>query len=524
MIHQRLQQHGIAQCRTVALTVLLLTISLSVGCERAPEKRSANTGQQRLPNVVFIMADDLGYGELGSYGQLKIKTPNIDRLAAQGKRFTNNYSGAPVCAPSRAVLMTGKHLGHVSIRGNLDAVDSQGARVEGQHPLEARERTLAELFKEHGYRTGAMGKWGLGPVGSAGDPNAQGFDHFFGYNCQRVAHSYYPPHLWSDHEKVVINEEPIPGHQQQPDGEVRLEDWQATNYAPDLILAEALDFIEQSVTQGEESPFFLYLPFVEPHVAMQPPKEWVDQYPEEWDQRPYRGQGAYLPHPRPRAGYAAMISDLDQHVGAVLDKLAELDLEGDTLVVFTSDNGTTHGHRSDPVLGIGGVDSAFFNSTAGLRGFKGSVYEGGIKVPLIVRWPGRVESGSQTEQVTYFPDWWSTFAELLGESPPTDLDGISLMSHLVGEEAVVERNPLVWVFPEYGGQVAVRFGNYKLVHQGLNADPSEWQGWELYDLAIDPNEQDNIAGISPDVVRQGVAILVAETAPNSLFPVELPRS
>ena len=268
----------------------------------APSSADQNRGRAGAvepthPNVVLILADDLGWGELGSYGQKLIATPNLDALARQGMRFTQCYAGAPVCAPSRNVLMTGKHLGHTTIRGNLPARDENGKQVEGQHPIPAQALTIAEVFKDAGYATGAMGKWGLGPVGSTGDPNAQGFDHFFGYNCQRVAHSYFPPHLWDDADKVVINERPVPGHKRQPLGEVTMQDWFAENYASDLLLAEAVEFLEEH----RQEPFFLYLPFIEPHVAMHPPEALVESYPREWDDRPYRGQCGYLPHPRPRA-------------------------------------------------------------------------------------------------------------------------------------------------------------------------------------------------------------------------------
>lgn len=479
---------------------------------------SDNRAQVRPPNVVLIMADDLGWGELGSYGQKLIRTPHIDSLARDGMRFTQCYSGAPVCAPSRNVLMTGKHLGHTTIRGNKPAQDADGNQVEGQHPIPADALTIAEVFRAAGYATGAMGKWGLGPVGSTGDPNAQGFDHFFGYNCQRVAHSYYPPHLWDDAEKVVINSNPIPGGARQPEGEVRLEDWFDETYASDLLVTEAVEFIEEH----RQEPFFLYLPFIEPHVAMHPPAELVESYPAAWDDRPYRGQCGYLPHPRPRAGYAAMITDLDEHVGAVLAALARLDLDDDTLVIFTSDNGTTHGSGGDPVFGIGGVDAAFFDSTAGLRGFKGSVYEGGLRVPMIARWPGHIDPGVQSAQPTYFPDMFATLCEVLATDIPDQVDGISILPTLTGEGEQVARNPMVWVFPEYGGQVAVRFGDWKLVRQGLSRRNQQPGPWELFNIVEDIGEANDVAAEHPDLVERGAAILRDQMDENELFPVRVP--
>jgi arylsulfatase A-like enzyme len=504
---------------SVALAVASLSM-LQTGCgSSAPTNRNPGVPDAPIrsapPNIVLIMADDLGWGELGSYGQKLIRTPNIDRLAVQGMRFTQNYSGAPVCAPSRNVLMTGKHLGHTTIRGNLPAQDENGNRVEGQHPIPAEALTIAEVLQASGYVTGAMGKWGLGPVGSTGDPNAQGFDHFYGYNCQRVAHSYFPPHLWDDADRVVINSNPIPGSARQPEGEVTMEDWFDENYASDLILEDALAFIEEH----QQEPFFLYLPFIEPHVAMHPPAELVESYPEDWDDRPYRGQAGYLPHPRPRAGYAAMITDLDEHVGAVLAALDEFGLADNTLVIFTSDNGTTHENRNDPVFGVGGVDAAFFNSTNGLRAFKGSVYEGGLRVPLIVRWPGHIEPGTVTAQPTYFPDLFATLCEVIDREIPNTVDGISILPTLTGLGEQAPRNSMVWIFPEYGGQVAVRFGDWKLVRQGLNRRNQPPGPWELYNITEDIGEQDDIANTHPDLVQQGIAILRQQMDDNPLFPV-----
>lgn len=496
-------------------SLLLVTATFFSGCIAPPAPTARPPAK---PNVVFIMADDLGWGELGCYGQQKIRTPHIDALASAGMRFTQSYSGAPVCAPSRNVLMTGKHLGHVTIRGNLPAKDEKGKRTEGQHPIPAAALTMAEMFRDAGYKTGAMGKWGLGPVGSSGDPNAQGFDHFFGYNCQRVAHSYFPPHLWSDQNKVVINSNPIPGHKKMPTGDVTMNQWFDETYASKLVLKEALSFIRKNA----DHPFFLYLPFIEPHVAMHPPKDVVESYPEEWDNRAYRGQCGYLPHPRPRAGYAAMITDLDRHVGAVLATLDELGLTKDTLVVFTSDNGTTHGSNNDPVFGIGGVDAAFFNSTKNLRGFKGSVYEGGLRVPMIARWPGRITPGTVTNQPTYFPDQFATLSEAIGVETPSGLDGISILPTLLGEGIQETRNPMVWVYPEYGGQVAVRFDEWKLVRQKLRRKKQKPGPWELYNIDADIGETTNVAAKHPDLVKRGIEILREQMADNPLFPLTVP--
>ena len=468
------------------------------------------TGPPTGPNVVFILADDLGWGELGCYGQTKIRTPNIDRLSAQGMRFTQHYSGAPVCAPARNVLMTGLHLGHAEIRGNKQAVEGG----EGQWPISTNRITIARVLRDAGYATGAVGKWGLGPVGSSGDPNLQGFDLFFGYNCQAVAHSYFPHHLWSNATQVVINEKPVPGHQKKTEGDVRLEDYQGGTYAPDLMEAAAVRFIGENAAK----PFFLYCAFTEPHVSMQPPKRLVESYPAEWDDQPYRGQSGYLPHPRPRAAYAAMITSLDEHVGKVLDALERHHLTEKTLVIFTSDNGTTH-RAADPVYGIGGVDAAFFNSTRGLRAFKGSVYEGGLRVPLVVRWPGRVKPGSTSDFPSYFPDHFATLCDALHLAPSGARDGISLLPVLLGS-GTPGRNPMVWVFPEYGGQVCVRLGNFKALRQRLNTPKPG--PWELYDIAQDPGEKVDIAQRHPEIVEQAKAILKNQMDENRIFPLKVP--
>lgn len=468
-------------------------------------------------NVVFILADDLGWGELGCYGQRKIPTPNLDRLAAEGMRFTQHYSGAPVCAPSRCVLLTGRHLGHAEVRGNLQAKTHFPEFDEGQYPLSASAFTLAQSFRQAGYATGAVGKWGLGPVGSTGDPNSKGFDLFFGYNCQAVAHSYYPPHLWRNATKLPLNDPPVPGHAPRTNAAVNLESWLGRQYAPDLMVREAETFIAGHA----KSPFFLYLAFIEPHVAMHPPKEWVDKFPAEWDPVAYRGENGYLPHPRPRAAYAAMIAHLDDHVGRVLRALDLAGLADHTLVIFTSDNGTTHAGRPDSPFYIGGADPKFFNSTADLRGYKGSVYEGGLRVPMIARLPGRIAAGAVNATPSYFADWFPTLSEAAGLPTPPGLDGESLWPVLTGKAlTLANRKPMLWVFPEYGGQVAVRLGDFKLVRQGLKtATPGPW---EVYDLATDRGESTDLAAQRPDLIRRAEDLLRREVRDNPIFPVPIP--
>ena len=444
--------------------------------------------EAKPPNIVFILADDLGYGELGCYGQKKIKTPNVDKLASEGMKFTQHYTGAPVCAPARCVLMTGKHLAHSEIRGNRDS--GNGKKFPAQWPITAEAITIAEVLKKAGYVTGAFGKWGLGPAGSTGDPNKQGFDRYYGYICQRNAHSFYPPYLDSDGKEVPVNKNPIKGHSKKPEGEVKADDYRDENYAPDLILAECLKFIDTN----KDKPFFLYLPFVEPHVAMHPPQEWVDRYPKEWDEKPYRGNRGYIPHPRPRAGYAAMISDLDEHVGAVLARLKKHGLEENTIVIFTSDNGPTHD--------VGGVDTGFFNSAGGLRGLKGSCYEGGIRVPTVVRWPGQVKPGSSTEAPSYFPDWFPTLAQVASADLPKEkLDGVSLVPVLKGGKLPKRHELMIWEFNGYGGIIAIRDGKWKALRRGLKRKNGPGP-WELYNLDEDAAEKNNLAAKHPEVVKR----------------------
>jgi arylsulfatase A-like enzyme len=500
--------------RTVAAIVLtFLTSAVSLGLGGATASESST---QQRPNIVFILADDLGWGELGCYGQQKIQTPNIDGLASRGMRFTQHYSGAPVCAPSRCVLMTGKHLGHAEIRGNRQAKLSFPEFDEGQHPISSSAWTLAQQLQQAGYATGAMGKWGLGPVGSTGDPNRHGFDLFFGYNCQAVAHSYYPRHLWRNSERILLNAKPIPGYAKPKGDIIEASDWIGENYAPKQMIEAAEAFLEDH----RDQPFFLYLPFIEPHVAMHPPLDSVDRFPREWDARPYRGGNGYLPHPRPRAAYAAMIYQLDSYVGRVVNALDRLGLTDRTMIIFSSDNGATHAGTNEPEFHVGGADPKFFNSTADLRGYKGSVYEGGIRVPMIACWPNRIPVASVCDTPSYFADWFPTICDVIGVDKPAGLDGVSLWPWLSDQSSDSNRNPMVWVFPEYGGQVAVRLGNYKLLRRGLATKSPG--AWELYDLALDRGETKNLAEQRPEIVAQGIAILKSQTDEHPIFPVRIP--
>ena len=461
------------------------------------------------PNIIVILADDLGWGELGCYGQQKIKTPHLDQLAAEGQRWTQYYAGAPVCAPSRNVLLTGRHTGGCNVQ-DLKRVDPTETweNLKGDWPMIA-PNPLHTALKNVGYRTSAFGKWGMGEYGSTGAPAQNGVDYFFGYTDHRMCHTYYPPFLWRNGAKVVLNEVPIPGHSQLPQGPVTYEQLTGRQHASVAILSELLAWVESHA--GDSQPFFIYYCPLEPHVAMQPPKQWVDTYPESWDTQPYRGEHGYQPHPRPHAGYAATISFMDDNVGKLMAKLKQVGIDHNTLVVFTSDNGTTHD--------VGGVDHRFFNSVADLRGLKGSLHEGGIRVPAIIRWPGKVAAGKVIEQPAYAADLMPTLCALTGAKPGEPL-GANLLPVILGQTAKLEqRPPLVWTGGGYGGQVAVRLGDMKAIRknlvQGAKGCPFDW---EVYDLANDRRESTDLAAARPEVIVAALAVLKTQFTPAPGFP------
>ena len=464
--------------------------------------------KQAKPNIVFILADDLGYRELGCFGQKLIKTPNLDHLATQGTRLTQHYSGNAVCAPSRCVFMTGKDPGHAFVRNN------RSTPPEGQYPIPPEEVTLAELLKQQGYVTGGFGKWGLGGPGSTGDPTNQGIDRFFGYNCQAVAHSYYPEYLWSNTEKFFLkNNPPVPGHASLPQGadpaDPRSYDsFNGQDYAPDRINEQALAFVKAN----KDRPFFLYYPTIIPHVALQVPDESLKPYWElGWDDPPFtreKGYG-YTPHFTPRAAYAGMISRMDGYAGKVLRLLDELGLAENTIVVFSSDNGTTHLDAE--------VDYEFFQSVGELRGLKGSLYEGGVRVPAIVRWPGHVPADTVSDYISGFEDWLPTLLDLIGcsDAIPADVNGVSLAPTLTGKQQTA-RALLYREFPAYGGQQSIRVGKWKAVRQNMT------QGnltVELYDLAADPSEAHDVAKDHPEVVERLTKMMTDHRVKSEVFPL-----
>ncbi|HVV99769.1 MAG TPA: arylsulfatase [Planctomycetaceae bacterium] len=468
----------------------------------------------RRPNILFLIADDLGYGDLGCYGQKKIRTPNIDRLAAEGMRFTNYYAGHNVCAPSRCVLMTGKHPGHAFVRDNRQAPGYS----EGQTPVPPDTLQLPLRLKQLGYTLGGFGKWGLGPMGSTGDPLKQGFDRWFGYNCQAVAHNYYPTHLWDNDREIPLDNPKFPANQKLPEGAdpddpKSYEQYRGKDFAPDLIVEQARAFLREN----KDKPFFLYFPTTIPHLALQVPQDSLDEYAGTFPETPYPGGKGYLPHRQPRAAYAAMITRLDRDIGTLLAMLTEFGLDENTIVVFTSDNGPLYDK-------YGGTDEEFFNSAGGLRGRKGSYYEGGFREPCIVRWKGHILPGTTSDRVVGAEDWLPTLFELIGakDEVPRDIDGISFAPTLFGKS----QEPRAFLYresPSYGGQQCVRVGKWKGIRTNLNPNPKaknqEPGALELYDLASDPNESKNVAAENPEMVERLTKLMQEQHVKSELFPI-----
>ena len=447
------------------------------GCRSAGETRKSPSSTQR-PNVIFILADDLGYGDLGCYGQERIQTPNLDRMAAEGIIFTDHYAGCTVCAPSRCCLMTGVHTGHAWIRGN-DRV-----------PLRPSDVTVAQLLKGAGYTTGIVGKWGLGEPETTGIPNRKGFDYWFGYLNQAHAHNYYPEYLWRNEEKVPLANEVTPV--KPPSGVAT----KRVQYSHDLFAADALKFVEQN----KDKPFFLYLAYTIPHANNEAGKQGMEV--------PSYGPYADKDWPDPQKGHAAMITRMDGDIGRLFARLKALGLDNKTLVLFASDNGP---HKE------GGADPNFNDSNGPLRGTKRDMYEGGIRVPLIARWPGKIQAGTGTNHVSAFWDFLPTCCEVAGVKPPTGIDGVSYLPTLLGKPRQQGKHPyLYWEFHEQGKKQAVRMGSWKGVR--LNAAKEPDGPIELYDLATDLGEERNVAEEHPEMVRKIAEIMIAARTPSQHWP------
>lgn len=465
------------------------------GADRTSAQNSAPQTQRR-PNVVFILADDLGYGDLSCYGQQKFRTPHIDALAAAGMRFTQCYAGTTVSAPSRSCLLTATHSGHTPVRGNIELPP------EGQYPLPEGAATLFLNFKKAGYTTGAFGKWGLGFIGSTGDPARQGIDRFYGFNCQLLAHSYYPDHLWDNDRRIELTD----NTDAVPYGE--------GSYAPDLIHTEALTFIDRAAEQG---PFFLFYPTTIPHAELIVPQDSIiERFRGRYPETPYVGidsgesfrRGGYCSQSSPRATFAAMVTRLDHYVGQLVRKLKEKDVYDNTIIIFASDNGP---HRE------GGADPDFFDSNGIYRGYKRDLYEGGIRVPMIVAWPGHVTPGTQTDFMCAFWDLPATFGELLACGAETGQnDGVSLLPLLENRAGQQEHDFLYFEFMELNGRQAVRRGPWKLIHLDIRTENPRY---ELYNLDDDPSERHDLSDDYPAITAELKALMRQAHTPDPAWPL-----
>ncbi len=464
----------------LGIAVLMLVLLLNSGTNSLSKSAAA-----KKPNIIFIHADDLGYGDLSCYGQQKFQTPNLDRMAAEGVRFTQYYSGNTVCAPSRASLMTGYHSGRAYIRGN------------GDHPLRPEDVTVGEVLKQAGYKTAVIGKWGLGTAATTGRPDQQGFDESFGFLDHTHAHRQYTDHLWKNGEAVPVNLE--------------------KDYANDLFAAAATDFIGRN----RQQPFFLYLSFTVPHAELRLPEDAVKPFRGKFAETPFtnakadavasfpparerRASIGYRSQTEPYAAFAGMVTRMDQHVGQVLARLMELGIDNDTIVFFTSDNGP---HKE------GGANPEFFDSNGPLRGIKRDMYEGGIRVPMIVRWPGKVKAGKSSEQIWAHWDFLPTAAAIAGMKPPAGIDGISMLSSLLGKKQRGHEF-LYWEFHERGFEQAVRMGDWKAVRHA----PTD--SIELYNLKADVGETNNVASRHPEVMKKMEAHLNSARTESALWPIK----
>jgi arylsulfatase A-like enzyme len=442
----------------------------------------------KKPNIIFILADDLGYGDVGCYGQQKILTPNIDQLAKNGMRFTQFYSGTAVCAPARCSFMTGQHTGHTAIRGNITL------KPEGQMPLPDSSITIAMRLKEAGYTTAAYGKWSLGFITSSGDPQKKGFDEFYGYNCQTLAHNYFPDHLWHNHERIDLS--------------VNLK--KDSVYSADLIHSQAMSFLRM---QDDRRPFFMYLAYTLPHADVFVPHDSVYEY----YVKKFSEPAAKVPSttdeehshydPYPHAAFAAMVSRLDKYVGEIMRILAEKHLDENTLVIFSSDNGPHKEKGGDPV---------FFNSNGNLRGIKRDLYEGGIREPFITFQKGVIKGGAVNATPAALWDLYPTFLEMAGTKLRDNVDGVSILASLKGQPQK-KHDYFYWELQEAGGKQAVRMGDWKGVRVSVSA--SNDAPIELYDLATDPGEKNNVAAQHPDVVKKIEEIMKSSHTPNRDWPL-----
>ncbi len=440
------------------------------------------------PNIIFILADDLGYGDIGCYGQQKIETPHIDLLAKNGMKFTQFYSGSTVCAPARSSFLTGLHTGHTYIRGN------KPFPPEGETPLPDSAITFANLLQQNGYATAAFGKWGLGFITTNGDPNKKGFDIFFGYNSQSLAHDYYPDHLWNNHERVDLS--------------VNLK--YDSLYSADMIHNEAMNYIKQS----SDKPFFLYLPYTLPHGdVIVPHDNLYNYYKQKFNEQPLTGNALKTrphnmnPEPLPHAAFAAMVSRLDKYIGDIVKLVKEKGIAENTIIIFTSDNGP---HKEN------GGDPEFFNSNGIFKGIKRDLYEGGIRVPFIAYWPGKIKPVVNNNAAALW-DMYPSFLELASVRYKNKIDGISLVPSLLKKGKQQQHEYFYWEFHENNGRQAVRWGKWKGIRLDVNNNDNA--AIELYDLENDPAEENNIAGKNPAVVKKIEGLMKTAHVKNNDWPL-----
>lgn len=475
------------------ITSVTFTVFILSNCNNT--KHSDENKHIQRPNIIYILADDLGYGDLSINGQKKFKTPNIDKLAEEGVLFSQHYSGSSVCAPSRSSFLTGLHTGHTFIRGNKEV------EPEGQYPLDSTAITVAELLKSAGYVTGAFGKWGLGYPSSEGDPNNQGFDEFYGYNCQRAGHNYYPYHMWHNQTKELLK-----GNRGN----------KTATYAPQIIHEKALSFIEQN----KDTTFFMYYPSIIPHAELAAPEIYMEKFRGKLlPEKNYKGvdngngykNGYYGSQKEPHTAFAAMVSLLDEQVGDIRKKVEKLGIAENTIIIFTSDNGP---HKE------GGADPYYFNSNLDLRGYKRDLYEGGIRVPLIAYWQGKTKAKTTSSHISAFWDFLPTACEIAQIKTPVNIDGISFLPEILGEKQEAH-DYLYWEFHEQGGKQAVRLGDWKGIRLNMNNTPNA--PIELYNLASDIGEQNNIAEDNTIIVENIRNIMEKEHSYSKVFSFEFEK-
>lgn len=508
-------------------TNLLLSIAALAGVFPASaDAQNKSKGKNKKPNIIYILADDLGRAEMGIYGQQLIETPHMDALARSGMTFSNHYSGTAVSAPSRCVLFTGLHTGHSYIRGNDEGAERgkvwdfaavcKDSTLEGQRPVPANTVMIPRVMKEGGYTTACIGKWGLGFPGSVSTPNKMGFDFFYGYNCQRQSHTYFPTFLYrNEAREYITNELVVPGTKLDKDADPKdiksYAKYTQQTYAPDLMYDELLKFVQRS----KDEPFALFWTTPVPHVPLQAPERWVKYYVDKFgDEEPYDGKKGYFPCRYPRATYAAMVSYWDEQVGGLIAELKKQGIYENTIILFTSDNGPTFN---------GGSDSPWFDSAKPFksesRWGKCSLREGGIRTPLVVSWPKKVKAGSTSDVISAFWDMMPTFAEIAGVPSP-QTDGISLLPTLIGQPQKIQHDHLYWEYCEAGGEKAVRMGKWKGYVQNILKGNREI---ELYNLELDPREQTNVARYHPEIVAKVKEIMKKEHTDAELTQFNMPE-